>query len=352
MISYLARITFSIAPWLVIASLLYVALFVKPAPVGQTVTPAAIETRDRFYGGVSPESGILWIVGADGKIIRSDDHGKSWLVQKVDPDVHFQDIAAWDGDTAIAMGNGGVVVRTEDGGDNWATVVVPVSEVANKLIDVKAYSAGEAWIVGEFGNILKSSNFGRTWVRMSEPDDVIFNEIVRVDDNSLIVVGEFGTILRTNDNGQSWSVLDLPVSNSITSIDFADSERGLAGGLQGLLLGTMDGGESWFQIDENFQPPSGVVKPGSSLRDAWSDFTSEHIFSLRWIEDRGVWVATGAKGIWVTGSKDFSQWQSGRLAEREMGWHTDIVLVEKGLLFAGMNLGIWDFSTWRLISGS
>jgi photosystem II stability/assembly factor-like uncharacterized protein len=352
MLSFLARITISIIPWLVIASLLYVALFVKPSPVGQTVTPSAIESRDRFYGGASPAEGVWWIVGANGKIIRSDDAGESWVVQKAGADVNFQDIAAWDVDTAVAVGNAGTVVRSVDGGSTWTPVKVPSSEVANKLVDVKAYAGGEAWAVGEFGNILQSTDFGRTWAQVREPEDIIFNEIVRVDDDSLMVVGEFGTILRTIDNGQSWAFVDSPVGISITAVDFADAKVGLAGGLEGVLLGTIDGGASWFRIDENFEPPAGLIKPGMSLRDTWADFTSEHIFSLRWVESKNLWIATGAKGIWVTGSKDFSEWHSGRLDEREMGWHTDIVPVEGALVVTGKNLGVWDLSSWRVISGS
>ena len=54
----------------------------------------------------------------------------------------------------------------------------------------------------------------------------------------------------------------------------------------------------------------------------------------------------------MTGSKDFSNWKSGRLAEREMGWHTDIVPVNGALLITGMNLGVWDMASWNVISGS
>jgi len=352
MFSSLARISVAAAPWLVIASLLYVALFVKPSPVGQTVTPSAIEVRDRFYGGVSPSTGVWWVVGADGKIIRSEDAGVNWAIQEAGTSSHLQDIAAWDESVAIAVGNSGTVVRTEDGGNSWSSVEVPASDIANKLIDVKAYSNGEAWSVGEFGNILRSDDFGRTWRQVREPEDMIINEIVRVSASSLIAVGEFGTILRTLDDGESWDFVDSPVDNSITAVDFADSHLGLAGGVQGVLLGTTDGGASWFQIDESFNPPSGVVEPGTALRDAWADFTSEHIFSLRWIESENLWVATGAKGIWVTGAKDFSQWKSARLAEREMGWHTEIVPTGSGLLVTGMNLGIWDMSVWKVVSGS
>ncbi len=63
MFSSIARIVAAGVPWLVIAALLYVALFVKPDPVGKTVIPSAIESRDRFYGIANPRKDVLSLVG-------------------------------------------------------------------------------------------------------------------------------------------------------------------------------------------------------------------------------------------------------------------------------------------------
>ena len=63
------RLFVGVIPWLVIACLLYVGLFVKPEPIGSTVKPTAIESRDRFYSLVAIDT-VLWAVGADGKIVR------------------------------------------------------------------------------------------------------------------------------------------------------------------------------------------------------------------------------------------------------------------------------------------
>ncbi len=52
----LVRWGIGVTPWLVIAGLLYVGLFVKPKPIGSTVIPTAIEARDRFYGMASVDS--------------------------------------------------------------------------------------------------------------------------------------------------------------------------------------------------------------------------------------------------------------------------------------------------------
>lgn len=349
MLSSIARIAVAGVPWLVIAALLYVALFVKPDPVGKTVIPSAIESRDRFYGVASPTEEILWLAGADGKIVRSDDAGESWSIQPAPTQVHYQDIASWSPEKAVVVGNEGTVLTTSDGGKTWIAADAPSNDIANKLIDVKAYEGGEAWAVGEFGTILKTEDFGNSWSRMRELEDMILNEIVRIDGKTLIVVGEFGSVLRTEDGGATWQSVSSPVENSLMAIDFRDSQHGLAGGLEGVLIFTADGGKSWSKIAEQLELPPARVSPGTARRDSWADLSTEHIFALRWLDGIGKWVATGDKGIWVTGSSDFSAWQSGRLAEREMAWHTAMVPFLDGIVFSGMNLGYWDASSWELL---
>ena len=109
-LNLLSRACIGVIPWLVIACLLYVGLFVKPEPIGSTVIPTAIESRDRFYSLVALDS-ILWAVGAEGKIVRSEDAGANWRVQSVPVTTHFQDIAAWDNNTAVVVGNEGISLR-------------------------------------------------------------------------------------------------------------------------------------------------------------------------------------------------------------------------------------------------
>ena len=76
---------------------------------------------------------------------------------------------------------------------------------------------------------------------------------------------------------------------------------------------------------------------------------TEHIFALQWVASQNSWVATGAKGVWLTASADLQQWQSGRLSETEMSWHTAISNSDDGLFFSGQNTGLWRDGLWSVI---
>ena len=139
------------APLLIIGSLIYAAFFVKAEVQVDAIHAPAIERRDVFYGLVVPKPGVIWAAGSYGKVVRSNDGGQSWAIQPTRLSAHLQSIAAWDAQRAVAVGNQGRVIVTDDGGASWTEVEVPRSEVANKLVKVRAYADGLAWAVGEMG---------------------------------------------------------------------------------------------------------------------------------------------------------------------------------------------------------
>lgn len=158
-------------PVLIIGGLLYAAFFVKAEPEIGTLKARPLERRDAFYGVVAPGGSILWAAGSYGKIVRSDDGGKTWDVQASPVVTHLQSIAAWDARHAVAVGNRGLAVVTDDAGKSWKEVRLPRSEVANKLLQVRAYPDGVAWAVGEVGAVLKTADFGATWTRVLDEKD-------------------------------------------------------------------------------------------------------------------------------------------------------------------------------------
>lgn len=347
----LVRSGIGVVPWLVIACLLYVGLFVKPKPVGSTVVPTAIEGRDRFYG-MAAMDGVLWAVGADGKIVRSLDAGLHWDVQNVPVATHFQDIAAWDKNQAVVVGNDGVVLFTDDGGKQWKLADAPKNDVVNKLLDVKVYAQGEAWAVGSFGTLLVSKDYGQTWSYAREPEDFILNEISKRSDGGLVAVGEFGSILISENDGRDWQSITAPVESSLMAIDFQDGRTGVAAGLEGVLLKTLDGGYSWQRVGNALAFPKAEATPGIAPDSGWRDVTTEHIFSISWSDQQQRWLGVGTKGLWLEADASAQIWKSGRLAPKDLAWHTAIAEVDGGVVLAGKNLGRWSSDhQWQVFKG-
>jgi len=314
----------SVLPLAIIGGLFYAAFFIKWEPEIATLQAPPIERRDVFYGVAAPSEQVIWAVGSYGKIVRSDDGGQRWVVQDDPLTVHLQAIAAWNDQRAVAVGNGGRIIVTADGGRHWKAVDAPRSEVANKLMQVRAYPGGVAWAVGEVGAVLRSTDYGATWSRVIPEKDQAWNDIFFLGQDGWMV-GEFGQMLRTFDGGATWSEMSSPVDSSLMSVYFRDPLNGVAVGLSGVVVVTADGGNTWTQ-----SPP----------------VTREHLNSVIWSGNH--WVAVGDKGIRVIGDATGTHWQGGRISEQDLSWHTQILDVGRRHFLAGANLSVLDGEQLRI----
>ncbi|HEY7315593.1 MAG TPA: YCF48-related protein, partial [Gemmataceae bacterium] len=115
------------------------------------------------------------------------------------------------GDDAIAVGQGGLVLRsTRTRGSTWDYVTnLKLPENVRRAWDFHAVHGvgSHYWIVGRPGSVaLHSEDRGQKWevVRIGQP--LPLNGIYFTDEKHGWAVGEFGTIAATSDGGKSWQV--------------------------------------------------------------------------------------------------------------------------------------------------
>lgn len=313
----------AVAPLFVIGGLFYAGVFVKPQPAGQSVPIPAIEARDGFFGIAVPTPQVLWAAGSLGKVVRSEDGGRTWQRQNTPVRETLQDIAAWDGENAVAVGNQGVVIRTGNGGRTWQQVETPRSAVSNMLLRVVAGTNGSAIAVGEMGAILASADYGRSWRRLGDERDLTLNDVVRLDAH-LWVAGEYGKLLHSPDEGRNWSEIRTPATASLTGIAFRDAQHGVAVGLEGMLIVTRDGGASWARM------PSP---------------TPMHLYHVTWDGTR--WIAVGERDVMITADTEAREWTPGRVSGRDFSWHTKVAVHERQAVFAGPGRTLTALGTGR-----
>lgn len=307
----------SATPFLIIGGLLYAGLFVKADAVVTKVAPKAIERRDNFFAVSVPSVDVIWAAGTSGKVVRSDDRGVSWAQQPTPTNGNLQGIAAWDVQRAVAVGNGGVIIVTSNGGKIWTQAKVPDLSNASKLLRVKIFG-NTAWAMGEFGALFSSTDYGASWARALPEKDLGWNNIEFVG-NSGWLVGEFGTVLRTTDSGVTWTQVPTANKISLMSVAFRDQQNGVAVGLSGTVMLTDDGGITWKQIPKA---------------------TTEHLYSVIWDANR--WLAVGDKGVMLIAEAKGASWEGSRISEKDYSWRTQIVRSGPRHYLAGARLGILE----------
>jgi photosystem II stability/assembly factor-like uncharacterized protein len=313
-----------IAPFGIIAGLLAAAILIEPKATGLDLPELLIGPRDRFYGVATVDTGIIWLAGSDGKILRSDDDGKSWRAQATPTDLHIQDIAAWDRERAIAVGNAGLIMVTVDGGATWERVEPRIKGLMlDKLTRVTVRAGGQSLAVGEFGAVLTSDDFGRTWRLTTEQRDVGLNDVAFASATEAWVVGEFGLILRSADGGESWTELRGPSELSLNAVAFRDREVGVAVGLKGQVLLTGDGGATWREV-------------ATAIR--------EHLFDVIWVGDS--WFAAGDKGVFASGDGAGDEVQFYKPGEIDHFWHSELEARGDGIYAAGASVGVLRGGAW------
>jgi photosystem II stability/assembly factor-like uncharacterized protein len=130
----------------------------SPSPLAgyNFVSIAAVDTNTAWAVGLS--SNLIQGSIQDSRIVKVTiaNGVASWETQTSVP-TQLTSIAAVDARTAWAVGLGGIILKTTDGGTTWVT---QNSGTANNLLSVAAVDANTAWVVGSDGLILKTLTGG------------------------------------------------------------------------------------------------------------------------------------------------------------------------------------------------
>mgnify|MGYP001228402553 CR=1 FL=1 len=151
---------------------------------------------------------------------------------------------AFDGSYGLAVGSGGTVLESTDGGRSWAAGLRPDTELA--LLGV-AVEGERRFLVSQSGKIFRYDGAG--WSEVETDTDARLFQVALGARGLVVSIGGFGTILvlQSSDRGATWSV----VRQGVESIfDFTLNEKGggIAVGQNGLVLGTSDGGRTWKEL--------------------------------------------------------------------------------------------------------
>lgn len=159
----------------------------------------------------------------------------------------FEDICFPWPDAGWIVGWYGNVLKTIDGGATWIEYN-PNPE--KNLWSVHAFSADSCWIVGSKGYCCFTINGGNDWTEIALPASEELNQICFVDPTHGWIAGNNGVILYTTDGATWQQANDLSgVTDNIYSIAFLNESQGYAGS-RSTILRTLDGGKTWTPADQ------------------------------------------------------------------------------------------------------
>jgi photosystem II stability/assembly factor-like uncharacterized protein len=216
----------------------------------------------------SASAGYAWAVGDGGVIMATTDGGARWNSQNSGTTSTLASVAFADAEHGWAAGgrtNGEtssdtqLVLTTSDGGVHWARQTL--GQPGGRLFAVACTDSSHVWVGGQDGTgkgavILASTDDGATWTTQYA-DHVAADEVSAIafaDATHGWALTGYGKVLATWDGGAHWAAQRIPAPRPLLLRQVACSDAdhcwivGVGAKNPSLLLASTDGGTTWRAI--------------------------------------------------------------------------------------------------------
>lgn len=275
-----------------------------------SVVPVFRGSAHDFVFALSLEGRNGIAVGNHGLVVESADGGKTWARQeKLMTDAALFGVARKDGH-CIAVGQSGAVFTSADCKQWQKSPAV----TKGRILSVDVNSKGIGYAVGGFGTLLRTADWGKTWVPLTPDWKGLSDEAmephlygVRVaEDGQVTVVGEFEAVIRSSDDGATWKVLHKG-KRQLFGLQVLEGGEIYAVGQEGLILKSSDSGASWQEIQSGTK---------SVLTGVWADpqgmVVVSGIYTILYSDDRG------------------RTWKKDPSPVAQLGWHQAVAAGDAG----------------------
>ena len=247
----------------------------------QSAVPVSSDLTSVFF--IDDKQG--WAVGHDGVILHTDDGGDRWQLQltgraandaliaamersvAAEPasedakkflaeakrykeqgaDKPFLDVWFADGKNGFAVGAYNLIFRTNDGGKTWE----PWFDRSDNPKFFNLYAirrvAGELYIAGEGGLVLKLDASGQRFKGLVTPYNGSYFGIADAG-NAVLVFGLRGNVFRSEDRGATWTKVDAGLPAAIVGSARTPQGATLLADVGGRIVSSTDGGRTFSQL--------------------------------------------------------------------------------------------------------
>ncbi len=190
----------------------------------------------------------LVVVGERGIVLLSDNHGVTWRQARVPVSVSLTAVQFVDDRRGWAVGHGGAVLSSVDGGASWTLRLDGIR--AARMVQQAARAQVDA--SGEGGGPSARRQLADADRLVADGPDKPFLDVLFADARHGVIVGAYGLAFATDDGGVHWQSwmgrLPNPRGNHLYRIAAA-GPRLFVVGEQGLLLRSDDGGAAFATVE-------------------------------------------------------------------------------------------------------
>jgi len=202
-----------------------------------------------------------WACGRWGMVLHTEDGGENWVRQPSGTDYVLTSICFSDPQNGWAVGEEGVIIHTKDGGRSWVKQNCPKGYF---LEGVCFATDQKGWAVTEWTTILYTEDEGDNWEVQFKGEDYILKAVSFCDELNGWAAGEYGFIYHTSDGGRNWEhqagffefaddAFELRGGNTLFDVYAVDPTSAWVVGIDGYIGRTLDGGKTWERVKCDFE---------------------------------------------------------------------------------------------------
>ncbi len=185
-----------------------------------------------------------WAVGEGGAILHTSDGGATWGQQHSPVNIDWERVTFADPQNGWVLGTDAelrpLLLHTDDGGQSWSQQALFSIEAV--WVDMTWPDSQTAWLTADTG-IWHTADGGESWQEQPYPSPYVIESVTSVDAQHAWITTGFD-ILRTTDGGRNWAGC---YSGTLwwKKLVFVDSQVGWGIAQDGTVVHTTDGGHSW-----------------------------------------------------------------------------------------------------------
>lgn len=240
-------------------------------------------------------------VGFRGQIVISDD-GRKWTQASVPVSSDLVAVSFATETSGWAVGHGGIILKTVDGGASWTTQLdgrqaakvtlahyerllaegavseqflaeersLLESEGTQPFLDVQFVNEMTGFVVGTFNRIFRTDDGGMTWLpwmdRTDNPGGLHFNAIAGHEEK-VYLAGEQGTVWRLDRASGRFETVSTGYAGTLFGVLPVSARVLVVFGMRGSVFRTDDAGVTWEQIKVGSQAgvTSGTVMSDGAI---------------------------------------------------------------------------------------
>ena len=226
---------------------------------GKTWRQAEVPVSSDLVAVAFPTQTAGWAVGHDGIVLRSTDAGASWTRVLDGRSAGAAMVAFYKHSAALAADPSRAAGTAADA-TKAAALVTEAERFAaqgaeNPFLDVGFESESTGYLVGAFGLIFRTTDAGASWQPLLHATDnakALHLYAVRAVAGEVYIVGEQGLLLKLDRAAGQFRAVELPYKGTLFGIT-GNGKALIVPGLRGTVLRSTDAGRSWTTVDTGLQ---------------------------------------------------------------------------------------------------